>query len=926
MSGLAEETVFLGREDELSSMHMRLRRAMSSEPQLVVVEGPAGIGKTRLVRRFLADVPPDGCVLQASGEENETHLPYAIVVQLLAHVAEGLDPPLHALDHCIRPGAAVPDPITVGSALLDAVGKFQDRAPVVVVIDDAHWADTPSLHSLTFVLRRLRVDRVMTVLVARDTSDPRLPPGLRRMLGDDCTLKLHLAGLGIKELRQLNTSLGGSPLPRWAVTRIREHTQGNPLHTKALLQQFPSPVFVGGGAVLPAPHAYERFVKARLDGCSPHTRRLVEAASVLGIASPLHLAARIAAVPDPLEALAEAMASDLLQEEAAADVPKVVFTHPLSRAAVYQGLPPPLRTQLHKLAARLSGEPAVALHHRAHAAVGPEAQLADELSHFAAQQAEEGAWSAAASAMMAAARLTADRSHHTQRFLQGVDYLLLAGDVSQAAELEQSVRESPPSTEQHYVLGHLALTCGRLDEARHELTICWDSCDARTPIETIRCTTEQLAWLYLIQGDWRNSISWSRRGLELPPGRRSSFLRDSLAIGLAFGGCYDEALKSLAHLPVSGPRTCPAELDGLLARGMIHLWNGDLSAACRDLKDAFVTHRRGGLAYSALVALGFLTDAEYRAGHWNDAVSHGTQAVSLAEDTDQVSFLAVVHSFVACPLAGRGDFKAAEAHVKTAVEHARVLSDINDTAIAATATARVRIAQGDYAGVVTALSPLLAPGIIHRAAFDEEAGLVAWRPLLAEALVRDEQLDDAETVLIPYEDRAADRDRWLDQAAAARCRGILEAARSRADAAERAFQAGLRHCERGEPCWEQALLHLAYGTFLRRTGKRGAAIPQLEAAWETFHRLQATPYLDRCGTELTACGRAVAGTTEAHHPLLTAMELTVARLAARGLTNRQIARELVLSAKTIEYHLSNAYPKLGINSRIGLASRLPPET
>ncbi|MEV0600373.1 AAA family ATPase [Streptomyces sp. NPDC050315] len=927
MPGQAGPMLFLGREGEVSAMNMSLRRATNSEPQLVVVEGPAGIGKTCLVRRFLADIPPDGCLLQASGEENETHLPYAVVTQLIAHITERLDPLLEGLEHCARPGAAVPEPIAVGAGLLDAIDRFQERAPLVVVIDDAHWADTSSLHALTFVLRRLRVDRVMTVLVARDAGDPRLPPGLRRLLADDSTLKLRLEGFGVKELCQINAALGGEPLPRWAATRIREHTQGNPLHIKALLRQFPASAFVGSDVVLPAPRAYDRLIIARLNGCSPRTRRLVEAASVLGMASPLHLAARIGAVPDPLEALTEALERELLREEAATELPKAVFPHPFARAAVYQGLPPALRSQFHERAASLLvDDPAVALHHRARAAVAPDTDLADELGRFAVQQAEEGAWSPAAATMMAAARLSTDQAHRAQRFLQAVEHLLLAGDISQAAELEQFVRNLPRSAEQHYVLGHLALKCGRVDEARRELIACWESCGADVPTDTIRYATEQLAWLHLIEGDTQSAIAWSRRGLDIPPGKRSSFLRDSLAIGLALAGRFSEALQSLTHLSASGPRTCPAELEGLPARGLIQLWNGDLSAACRDLEEAFVSHRRRGLPYTALVSLGFLADAEYRAGRWDDAIAHGTQAVSLAEDADEVSILAPVHAFTACLLAGRGDCEAAEGHAKVATEQARVRSAISDITFAAIAVAHVRIAQGDHEGVVTALRPLLAPTIVHRDVLDEP-GPLPWQTLLSEALVRTGRLDDAEAVLKDYEERAAGRDRWLDQAAAARCRGILEAARGHTDLADRAFQSGLSHCERGEPCWEQALLRLAYGTFLRRIGKRGAAVPQLEAAREVFHRLQATPYLDRCTTELTACGRAPRGPVDdAQHPALTAMELTVARLAVRGLTNRQIARELVLSTKTIEYHLGNAYAKLGISSRMGLVSQLPPES
>ncbi|MFE6131920.1 hypothetical protein ACFQ6Q_27235 [Streptomyces sp. NPDC056437] len=264
-----------------------------------------------------------------------------------------------------------------------------------MVFDDVHWADTPSLHALTLVLRRLRVDRVLTVLVTRDATDPRLPQGLHRILHDDTTVRLTLAGLGVAELTALNHALGPSPLPRWAVARLREHTHGNPLHTKALLQQFPADVLGAGNAFLPAPRRYERLIAERLDACTPSTRRRVGAVSVLGMSAPLYVTAQLGAVLDPLEALAEAMTRELLEEGAVGACPRSP-SPPLLRAAVYRGLEPAERSRLHKPAGGLSDDPNTALQHRVHGAIGPDPDLADELGLLAAQQSEEGAWSAAA--------------------------------------------------------------------------------------------------------------------------------------------------------------------------------------------------------------------------------------------------------------------------------------------------------------------------------------------------------------------------------------------------------------------------------------------------------------------------------------------------------------------------------------------------
>ncbi|MEV2196229.1 AAA family ATPase [Streptomyces phaeochromogenes] len=922
MPGRMPDTVFCGRRDELSRIDARLRRVGHSEPQVVVVDGPAGIGKTSLVRRFVADLGGSArWVLWASGAESEQELPYGVLAQLVAGATDVLDAPLQDLGHCGRAGSPLPDPMSVGSALIDAIGRMQDRSLVVMVIDDMHWADTPSLHALTFALRRLRIDRVLALLVARDAVDTRLPAGLRRVLAQDGTLRLPLEGLSVDELTELSGELGAAPLSRRVAARLWTHTHGNPLHTRALLDQVPLDVLVASDAALPAPRSYVRLVNDRLADCALPTRQLVGAASVLGMSSPLHLAARVGGVAIPLDALEEAVAAGLLAEDPAADLPQAIFAHPLQQAAVYQRLGPRRRSELHEAAARLADEPAEMLRHRARASVQPDADLADELAEYAAQQAGGGAWSAAAAYLMSAARLSADRTRGEARIAQAVEYLLLAGDFGQAEELTETVRALRRTAQQQYILGHIALSSGRQDEARRMLTAAWQSRGTDTDLDTVLCIAEQMAGLCLIQGDAHGAVRWARRGLDAGPSGRVSFLRDVFAYALALTGQCDEGIKTVADVPEQGPYSGTKALEGLSARGVLRMWKGEYHAACRDLREASAAHRRGGLPGMTVPMLGYLAEAEYRAGRWDDAIAHSTQAVSLAEDTDYLSMLTMTHSLAALPLAGRGDFDAARAHVTTAIGHARLLADANDLAYAMTALAVLRAAESDHAGVVEALSPLLGQELAHRDAIDEP-GVFPWRQLLVEGLVRTDRPLEAAELLGRYESLAETRGRWPDMAAAARCRGIVEGARGDTDAADRAFRAGLRHCEQDTNCWERALLHLAYGAFLRRGSKRSAAAVELDLAGAAFTRLGAAPYLERCRVELAACGRTSDRPSGALRAVLTPQEVTVGSLAAQGLSNRQIARELVLSIKTIEYHLGHVYAKLGIGSRVGLVAAL----
>jgi DNA-binding CsgD family transcriptional regulator len=202
-----------------------------------------------------------------------------------------------------------------------------------------------------------------------------------------------------------------------------------------------------------------------------------------------------------------------------------------------------------------------------------------------------------------------------------------------------------------------------------------------------------------------------------------------------------------------------------------------------------------------------------------------------------------------------------------------------------------------------------------------EPGVVPWRDLHAEALVRLARLDEAEAVLLAIETRATERELASGLAAACRVRGLLAAARGDAAAAAVAFEAGGNHARALGMPFLHACLALQFGAFLRRRGQRRAAASQLEEARGLFGTLRAAPFIERCERELKACGRHPArrGTS---HLSLTPQERAVARLVAGGLSNRQVAAELVLSVKTIEYHLSNTYAKLGVSSRSQLAATL----
>jgi DNA-binding CsgD family transcriptional regulator len=897
----AATAVFVNRTSELEALHAAFAEASSGRAQTLIVEGEAGFGKTALIERFLSGLP-EARLLRAGGDESETHVPFAVADQLR---------------RAARPGGAAPaspQHVRVGLELLELIGAEADAGPCIVLVDDAHLSDVESLRAILFAARRLAASRVLLLVVVRGDAGEALPEGWRKLARGVVTVGPLAPG----HLSELGSALG-VPMSPDAAGRLWEHTGGSPLHARAVLRELPDDAaWPHEQRPLPVPSSYAQLVRRRLERCPADVVALVEAAAVLGGRAPLRPVVALARVPAPLDALDDAIASGLVRLQDRGRGPYLEFSHPLARAAIYDGLPHARRRALNLAAAGIADDAGAALRHRVEAATaGDDALLRDLEAHAHAEMAR-GAWSSAVSSLVAGSRLAERAADRERLVLEAIEALLYAGDGAAARRLAERARFAD-GPRRDSVLAYLAMFAGDLAAAQRRLSRAWDRRDRGGDDRLSATIAQRSALLATSRLRGREALEWVRRATGLAPDDPAVGLlvAPSLALGMSFTGRPRDAHAALDRWldDAAAPRRATGFV--LLAlKGFLLLADGDLGAARAAFEASAAESLERGLLVVAALSLSGLTRAQFLAGDWDGAVVSGERSIALGVESEDRWIIGQAHWSASWVPAARGDWAAAEGHVRAIHDQApRFERHVAAAAIAAAglATARERPAE--------ALRALAALERMAEADGVDDPAFLPWHHLKAQALVDAGELDRAERCLASAAALAAERGNPLLGARLARVRGRLALARGDlAGAAGALGEAHARVAPLAMP-YEQALVELAQGQVLRRRGERRAAAAALMAAHGRLAAVQARPALERCEKELAGCGLAPARRPSRDYAALTAQELAVTRLVVAGLTNREVAEELMVSTKTVEFHLGNAYMKLGVRSRSELRAR-----
>lgn len=891
----------MGNEAAFGELERALGRARLGTTQIVVIEGPEGIGKTTLVNGLISCAASEGVpVTSVSGDEDEVDLPLGVMSLLLAQ-----------WDTDGGMGAA---PHAAGAQL---VAHWQAvSSPTVIVIEDAHWLDLSSLQALSFALRRLRDVGILAILTCTVRAGSPMPEGLSKLATDGHGQVLHLGGLTQDEVAALVEPYWGE-LSTAQLTRLYQHCGGHPKHTEALARDLDVAVLdTGLGRPLPVPSSISSLVLNDLATLPSDAQTLVMAAAVLGATCPVRDAIALSGLEGADELIEAAVSASILEY----DGPYALrFRDSMTRSVAYYAIGVEQLSLLHRRAAEIS-EGAESLRHqlRGVRAGRADEQLARLVEERAESLARTGAWFEAAELLDAAHEVSATKRAAERRRWTSAMYRAYGGGPNfvNADDRLDLVSDHPI----RLLLGAMAAAAdSRYGQAELLAGAAWELVDPALDPDTASRIALRMSDCLHGQLRVERALVWAQRAVDvLPPGRDlpgEDPLVD-LVFGLLTSGRIADALLLVEERVPIADTAAP----GLLARGVVELYTDQLAASIRDLSKAADRFERFGPPHKCVEAHFLLSEAEYRFGLWDRSARHARDAISIAysQSIPQLTALALAAS--AAVLAARGDGPAADAALQGALEALAQRGSYQALGWTWIAQARLESARINDQRTVDVLSSFAA--IDSAGPLVDEQVLLPWRTPYALALARlgrvDEAADQAER-LTKY---ASDRQFPSSLGAAARLRGVLAGLRGDFETAEAELTSAISEFEEIPMPFDSAQAQYELGCLLRRVGRRKEAAGHLDSARAVFVRLGATPYVERCVGEIASCGlRRKEPATGSPVGTLTATELTVAGLVAGGATNKQVAESLSMSVRTVEHHLRRTYAKLGVRSRSQLAAR-----
>jgi DNA-binding CsgD family transcriptional regulator len=898
----------LGREQEERRIASLLGNARNGRGGALIVSGEPGIGKTTLLA-VTTTAPTGMSSLRVDGFEAESNMPFAALQRLSTPLRAWLPalPERHRQAIEVAAGdreGPPPDRYLVGLAILGLLAAAAEVEPVLCVVDDAHLLDPESLDVLAFVGRRLEAEAVALVFAAR--------PGERidaRVAGIE---RIELGGLALDPALDLLLSSVGEPLDRAIAAQVVMATGGNPLALVDLAGELSVRQMIES-SLTDAPFPVGQHLEAHY---VRQVRSLPDDVQLWLLVAAADTSGNVDLIRDAADRLGLASGvADAAERSELVDIgSSVTFRHPLVGSAAYNAARGHQRRQVHRalaVAAEDLGMVELEAWHSARATLGTDPDVAKRLERVADLGGRRGGLSSRASVLVQAAALTPEGPEKYARIVAAAEAALGSGAAQTAKSLLDEVDESE--------LDPISLGRAMSIRAHHALFTA-DPALRRAGADFLIAATyfhgraPELEQSALLQGFFF-TLPAERRAEGTSLTEIGHRLRAAARSHSGIGAVIMEALSAHILLPYADAvPIMKGAVDAIEALPSGELAEFGLNSVV--LTSALWDHeRRTSLLDRVAAAAGDAGSMQTLDStlwtHSNAELKGGTPRRARLQ-MDRVRELRQAIGYdsehvVNVALLGWSDVPVEQVEAIADAAGALGFGGVEASGYAALAVRD--LAEGRYAAAMDRLRPLVEAPFLQVTPFEY--------PDYVEAGVRCGCLEE----VAPYVERlermaAANGSSW-NRGVAERSRAVISG-----DAAEPHFRAALESLSSPVIEVELGRTHLLYGEWLRRARRRGEASEHLRHALRLFEHAEAVFFATRARNELEAAGEATDADVATSGPALTVQESTVARLAASGHTNAEIAATMFLSPNTVDYHLRKVFQKLGISSRRQLADRL----
>ncbi|WP_204040101.1 ATP-binding protein [Acrocarpospora phusangensis] len=904
--GPARQRPLVGRDQELDRLFGMVDQ-IATRGGALVVRGEAGIGKSALLEAAGERARGRGAaVVTATGTQSEARLAFGGLHQLLLpfldRVRHRPDPQRKALDVAfgVTEGDA-PDLFLLGLAALGVVTDRDAQAPLLLVVEDAHWLDRSSAEVLAFVARRLEMEPVILLFAVRD--------GVPSALDESGLPDLTLAGLDADASRTLIDE-NGAGLSEDVKRRILAEAAGNPLALIELPAAAVDLDVTRAWEPLPLTARLEATYATRLAALDADVRALVLLAALHdGDLAELEGLLGVRSGADHWAVAAAAGLGTLEDGE-------FRFRHPLIRSAVYQAASGEQRRSAHTALARtLAGNPDRSVWHRAAAAQGPDEEIASALADAAARATDRGGLDIALAALERAADLSADPRLRALRLARAGN---LANELGRSADAVRLLRA--------------ALQIGRLPA--HEAAMAAFDLETLTRAWSGASTIRRFARIaedFAERGDGRRALEalgavsvrayWDQ--LDDKTRRHVSVFVEQLAVPaddpqrLAALGLIDPIRRGpevIARVARMSPTVLPGPDESMaVGRAAMAVWADNL--ALPFLRSAVAGYRADGRLARLAQCLMYSAWAYVNCGAVRNAITSADEAARLAGEARQVRFGRAANLAHAIAVAELREEETAE-HLIADAEAALLPMGANpQLSLIAFARGRAALAADRPGEAYHHLARIYDPA---DASYQPYVCGWAFADLVDAAVRGDGDLDLVRGLLREWQGIAVATGAPHLEVQVVYAAALL----ADGEVAERLFQAAMSRT--ADWPFYAARTQLAYGGWLRRNRRGAESRTPLREAGRIFDALGLLCFADRARRELRASGERARRRVPAAWAELSPQELQIAQLAAEGLSNRDIGERLYLSHRTVSTHLHRLFPKLGITSRAQLRDALQP--